>query len=481
MTDSRGASAKHLRIERVVEAQRKLIYFLLSMLVSLGLTWLLADPGFTLPQRYVLFLVFFALGLWITEAIPPFAVGILIVGFLVFTLGNPEINPRNTEVGKYVNTWSNSVIWLLLGGFFLAEGMKKTGLDRDVFRLSVLRFSRRPRAILLRIMLATAVASMIMSNTATTAMMLASMMPLLDKLDRDSPFARSLLLGIPASAAIGGMGTVIGSPPNAIAVDTLNRMPDMPFEIGFLEWMSFGLPVALLLVFVLWGVLIRRYVPRIQELDLSGLDAGPDDADPITQREYRLQRRLVLGVLALTIMLWLTEKLHGIPAPAVSGIPIIVLPMVGIVTGEDVRRLPWDTLMLVAGGLSLGLAIDQTGLAGHFVERLGNMPLDFWLLTFLFGLVTVIFSNIMSNTATATILIPVAVLWQGPHPVVLPVVIGLCASCALFLPVSTPPNAIVYSTGRLSQADFRLGGSVAGLLGPPIILGWVSLLAWLIY
>ncbi|MCP4123256.1 MAG: DASS family sodium-coupled anion symporter [Bacteroidetes bacterium] len=480
MADSRRASVRHLRMERVVETQQRIIYFLLSILVALGLTWFLGEPDFTAPMNYVMFLLFFSIGLWISEAIPPFAVGIMIVGFLVFALGREDMSADHIQVEKFVNTWSNSVIWLLLGGFFLAEGMKKTGLDKDVFRLSVLKYDNKPRAILLRIMLATAVASMVMSNTATTAMMIASMMPLLAGLDNDSPFAKSLLIGIPSAAAIGGMGTIIGSPPNAIAVDTINRMDNLPFQIGFLEWMAFGVPIAIILTLAFWGVLIKRFVPKMDTLDLSALKVE-QEVNPVELRELKLRKRIVLVVLGLTILLWLTEKVHHIPAAAVSGIPIIALTMVSIVSGDDVRKLPWDTLMLVAGGLSLGLAIEETGLAAHFVEKLGEVQMGYWFLVIVFAMATVIFSNIMSNTATATILIPMAALWGGPNPLVLPMVIGLCASCALFLPVSTPPNAIAFSTGRIKQVDFRLGGLFVGLTGPALIILWVALVAGLLY
>jgi len=480
MADSRRASVRHLRMERVVETQQRIIYFLLSVLVALGLTWFLGEPDFTAAQNYVMFLLFFSIGLWISEAIPPFAVGIMIVGFLVFALGREGMSAEHIQVEKFVNTWSNSVIWLLLGGFFLAEGMKKTGLDKDVFRLSVLKYNNAPRAILLRIMLATAVASMVMSNTATTAMMIASMMPLLAGLDDDSPFAKSLLIGIPSAAAIGGMGTIIGSPPNAIAVDTINRMDSLPFQIGFLEWMAFGVPIAIVLTLAMWSILIKHFVPKVQSLDLSTLNVEVA-VDPVEVRELKLKKRIVLVVLGLTILLWLTEKVHHIPAAAVSGIPIIVLTMVSIVSGDDVRTLPWDTLMLVAGGLSLGLAIEETGLAAHFVEKLGEVHLSYWILVAVFAMATVIFSNIMSNTATATILIPMAALWGGANPLVLPMVIGLCASCALFLPVSTPPNAIAFSTGRIKQVDFRLGGVFIGLTGPILIILWVALIAGLLF
>ena len=486
MADSRRASSQLLKkMERVVESQQRIIFFLLSILLALGITYILKDDTFTSPQIYVLFLLFFSVGLWITEAIPPFAVGIFIVGFLVFFLGNPEINnPDNQEfipVDTFVNTWSDSVIWLLLGGFFLAEAMKKTGLDIDIFKWSVARFGDRPRSILLGIMLATAVASMVMSNTATTAMMIASVMPLLDQLGDDSPFARSLLLGIPTAAAVGGMGTIIGSPPNAIAVDAINRMQSIHVEIGFLEWMIFGIPVALLLVVITWSLLTWKYVPKVSRLNLNVLEKKPQEKEDWEQEDLILRKKIVLGVLGITVLLWLTGKIHPIPAAAVSGIPIIVFTMLSLVTAEEVRKLPWDTLMLVAGGLSLGLAIQETGLASYFVEKLQGVQLNFWLLAGIFALATAVFSNVISNTATATILIPMASLWASSNPIILPVIIGLSASCSLFLPVSTPPNAIAYSTGRLKQSDFRMGGMVVGVLGPVLIILWVGLMAQLIF
>ncbi|MEO1010252.1 MAG: DASS family sodium-coupled anion symporter, partial [Bacteroidota bacterium] len=406
----------------------------------------------------------------------------------VFTLGNPEINnpegPNFIEYGQFVDTWSDSVIWLILGGFFLALAMEKTGLDVEVFKLSVKRFGKKPKNVLLSIMLATAVASMIMSNTATTAMMIASIAPLLNTLENKEPFVKALLLGVPAAAAIGGMGTIIGSPPNAIAVEAINTMKNVPFKVGFLEWMLFGVPVALVLVFIVWYILTRVYKSGLDELNLDFLTATkePADAEEQVEMEYlKRQRRIVLGVMVVTMLLWLTGNIHGISPAMVSGLPILVFTMLSITTGDDVRTIPWDTLMLVAGGLSLGLSIQQTGLASYFVGKMENVELGFWVLVLVFAFITVLFSNIMSNTATATILIPIASIWAVSNPIVLPLVIGLSASCALFLPVSTPPNAIAFSTGKLAQADFRLNGSVAGILGPLFIMLWVYCLSLFIY
>ena len=496
MADSRRASSRHMpQIQRTVEYQRHLIFFLLCIIAAFVLTMFTRGDDFTQAQDYVLFILFFSVGLWFTEAIPPFAVGILIVGFLVFFLGgtgDASAVANGLDVQKFVSTWSNSVIWLILGGFFLAEGMRKTGVDQDVFRMMASRFAPRPDRILLAVMLATCIASMVMSNTATTAMMVATLAPVLAKTGDNSPFGKAILLGIPAAAAVGGMGTIIGSPPNAIAVEAINNSGLLSFSIGFLDWMIFGVPIAILLTLLMWMALLRKYQPGTGQLDISDLLVKPERSERLVitteneQQEIRLidgdriRKRIVIVTLLVTLSLWLTGRMHGIPPAAVSGIPIIVFTMVSIITGDDVRALPWDTLMLVAGGLSLGLAIQDAGISAYFIDQMAKWSISPFLLLPAFALLTVILSNIMSNTAAATILIPVALLWPGVNPAILPITIGLAASCALYLPVSTPPNAIVFSTGKVNQTEFRFGGTIVGLVGPLLIIAWVSLMRfWL--
>jgi len=474
MADSRTASKRYMyKIQKLVDIQQKVIYFLLSVIFAFGFTYFLASPALDRAQIYVLFLLFLSIGLWVTEAVPPFTVGLLIFGFLVFALGGvySEIDPENSTkmVQKYVQTWSNSVIWLMLGGFFMAEAMQKVGLDKTLFRLAILKFGTKPRNVLLGIMLVTAIFSMVMSNTATTAMMIAAVIPFINTLDKDAPFSKALLIGIPSAASLGGMGTIIGSPPNAIAVDALNHHG---MEFGFLEWMMLGFPIAILLVFVFWLFLIRKFVPKVSTIDLAFLDEMETNSG---SRIFKLKRKLVLSVLLLTLILWLTGNLHGIPASAISLLPIILLTMFRIISGDDVRKLPWDTLMLVAGGLSLGLAIKETGLAQYYVSLLQGYDLNFYALVIVFSVLTVVFSNFMSNTATATIFIPIAIILVSQNQEILPLVIGLSASAALFLPISTPPNAIAFSTGKIAQKDFRYGGIVAGFAGPIIIIGVVLL------
>jgi sodium-dependent dicarboxylate transporter 2/3/5 len=482
MADSRTYAGKFLkRLQHRVNWKSHLTLFVVSLLVSYGLFYLVQDPEFSITQSYVLFILFFAIALWVTEAIPPFAVGILIIGYLVFTLGQDDAE----NVKQYVQTWSDSVIWLFLGGFFLAEAMKKTGLDKDLLKITVPKFGNKSSVILLGFMLLTAVLSMLMSNTATTAMMIATITPILKNLGSSSPLSKNLLIGIPAAASIGGMGTIIGSAPNAIVVGALEGVG---VSISFLEWMLFGVPISLIVIFVFWFALLRSNPIKTKTLDLSYVFNTVDERvthDPTPYKRRQLNKKITLIILVVTLLMWLTSGFTGVPVAMVSGIPIVFLTMLSIINSDEVRALPWDTLMLVAGGLSLGLAVQEQGLAEYFVGLIPADSINIYILYIAFALFTVIFSNIMSNTATATIFIPIAIsliLSIGSvNTITLPMIIGLSASCALLLPVSTPPNAIAFSTGMLHQSDFRFGGLFVGLLGPAVVILWSLLLIAIFY
>lgn len=460
---------KYLQIITMVKS-RRFLFFCVSILFALLMTILLSDASFTKVQNYVLFLLFFAISLWVTEAIPPFSVSILIVGFLVFVMGKSEAY----DAIQYLQTWSDSVIWLFLGGFFLAEAMKKTKLDLLLLKAVLPKFGNNPVYVLWGLMLVTAIMSMLMSNTATTAMMIATISPLFTRLNESSNLSKALLLGIPAAASVGGMGTIIGSAPNAIAVGALEKLGH---PISFLEWMMVGTPLALILLFIFWRVLVKKYeINKTESLDFSFLQETP--AIHSNRVEF-LHKIIVLVILAVTLFCWLMSKWIGIPVAAASGIPIVGLTITGVLSEKDIRQLPWDTLMLVAGGLALGLAIEEQRIAAHFVEQISHIQVSFIMLLSLFGFITVILSNFMSNTAATTILIPMGVSLLAMvggndiHPMILPLVIGLSASCVLFLPVSTPPNAIAFSTGLIKQSEFRLGGVIIGFLGPILSMLWI--------
>lgn len=436
-----------------------------NMAIALLITYFFRALDHGNAVDYVFFITVLSIGLWITEAIPPFAVGIFIVASMLFGFGTDFLLDESAPIDMYVDTWTSNVIWLLLGGFFLAKAMSIVELDRALFRITVKRFGAKPERLLLGLMYTTAFASMVMSNTATTAMMVSSVVPLVLSLGKDSPFSKSLLIGIPAAASVGGVGTIIGSTPNAIAVGALG---EIGIQITFIEWMAVGFPVALLLVYLFWQFLIRRFPIKDAVLDLSVIENKEINVNPS-------QRRAVLLTLVLTVGLWLTEPIHGVPVAATSAVPIVLLTMLQVVNAQHVRTLPWDTLMLVAGGLALGIALVDVGLSDIFMDRVFSWALPVFAVAVIFSLVGVLLSNVMSNTAASAILVPLSITLPGAFGVAVPVIVAICCSSALLLPVSTPSNAISFSTGLIPQKEFYPGGLFLIVVAPIVALSAVML------
>jgi sodium-dependent dicarboxylate transporter 2/3/5 len=444
---------------------RSAVYFFASLLVALGLTLLLRKPSFTDSQQYVLFLLFFSIGLWLTEAIPPFAVSLFIMAYLVFTLGNPYFNSEPQKIDRYVNTFSSSSIWLLLGGFFLARAMTKTKLDEKLLSLTLKISGRKPRNIVIAFMVTSMVASMIMSNTAATAMLIAALMPLLNVFGK-SGFCKAILLGISIATATGGMATIIGSPSNVV---TAGILENDGFKIDFLQWMLYGLPISIVLTAIGCLVLVRLYVNDSTPVDLDFLRNRKDNIP----RESTLRRNIVLLVLLVTLLLWLTGSFHNISVSAVSAVPIVVLTLTGIITADDVKAMPWDVLILIAGGMSLGVALETNGVLEYYTSQMNAMHLSPISFIFIFAFVSMILSNVMSNAAACVILIPLGMTMLPGYETPLAISTALASGAGLFLPVSTPPNAILFSTGLLEIKDFRLGGVLIGILGPLLAVLWV--------
>jgi sodium-dependent dicarboxylate transporter 2/3/5 len=451
--------------------RKRIVAFIISLILALLLTFIIKEPHFNDSQIYVLFLLFFSIGLWFTEAIPAFSVGLFILAFLAFSLGNPRFNSEPQDIAKYVNTFSSSVIWLMLGGFLLASALTKTGLDAELFKATLRISGVTPRRILIGLMCMTMFASMLMSNTAITAMVVAAVSPLLKNLGNKSTITKALLIGIPIAATTGGLSTIIGTPANAIAAGALENAG---IEIDFLEWMFYGVPLALFLTAISCLVLVKFFLKENQPLSFEFLKTK---ADVAASKEFKIKRRIVLVIVIVTVLLWITTSLHHLSVSAVAAIPIVFLTMTGVIDGKDVRALSWDTLMLIAGGLSLGLALQETGLLTHYAQKIVSMKIPAVIFICVLAYVTMIFANVMSHTATSTVMIPLgmAILPQFKTEVAL--IIGLASSTALFLPVSTPANAVAYSTGLIALKDFRIGGILIGLLGPAAVIFWVLLLS----
>jgi sodium-dependent dicarboxylate transporter 2/3/5 len=344
--------------------QRKaIISFVLCFLVALGLTLLIKEPVFTDSQVYVLFLLFFAIGLWLTEAIPAFSVSLFIIAYLVFALGNPFFNASPENIAPYAQTFSSSVIWLMLGGFFLSSAMTKTKLDQALFGFTLKVSGSKPRSLLIGLMITTMFASMFMSNTATSAMVIAAVTPLMSSLGKNSGISKGLLLGISIAATTGGMGTVIGTPSNAIAVGVLENVG---IHVDFMEWMKFGVPLALSLTAIAYVVVMLVYMKDNTPIALDFMNKEVE----VPSKRFVIQRKIVVVVIIITVGLWLTTSLHGLTVASICAVPLVILTLTGVLEGKDVQQLPWDTLLLVAGGLSLGLAMENTGLLSYYANKL---------------------------------------------------------------------------------------------------------------
>jgi len=451
------------------DKRKPVLLFIFSLAGALGLTWLLKEPGFSDSQVYVIFLLFFAIGLWATEAIPAFAVSLFIISFLFFALGNSHFNSAPEDVSHYVHTFSDSIIWLLLGGFFLAKAMAKTKLDEAFFRFTINVAGTNPRRLLAGLMAATLVASQLLSNTAATTMVMAALTPLLNTLDKKSGLAKALLLGIVLASSAGGMATIIGTPANAIATGSLQKAG---ITIEFLEWMKYGVPLALVITAVCCYALIKVYIKDTTPVSTAFLD----NLEKEVAKESKLQRNIVIGVIAVTVGLWVTGSWHGIKAPAVCAVPLVILTVTGVLTARDIQGLGWDTLLLVAGGLSLGIALDHTGLLKHYGEMLSNLHLNSYLLLVIFGFLAMILANVMTNSTTTTLMVPICMAILPTLKMEVALIISLSSSSALLLLASSPSNAIIYDSGFLKQKDFLLTGIIFGLLGPALTILWVMFL-----
>lgn len=471
--DSRRDARKLLARQRV-RPLSAVTRFVLAFMAAGLIAWLAGGTGLGAAPVRMLFILVLAAQLWLFEIIPAYAVGILVIALQILLLGNPEggvfaEEPDDWET--FVVVLGHPLIWLFFGGFVLSAAVARTGLDLSMARRLISWSGDSPGSLLFGIMGGALVFSMFMSNTATTAMMLAITVPVVASLSAGNPFRKALLLGVPFAANMGGMATLIGSPPNAIAAGALASLPDQ--DVGFLTWMVYGLPPALVLFALTWAYLKFRY-PMLPEEGLrltTTIQSTPEAEEPAP----RWQRSVVIVTLAVTVGFWMTGQWTGLPSAAVSLLPITVLTVTGILRDRDVRRLPWDILLLLAGGLALGNGVRDTGLADWLVALLPFSELSELSVVLLLCYTTILVSNLMSNTAAANILVPIAVVMASGFEGLAVVPLALCASCAMCLPISTPPNAIAFATGELAAGDFLRGGLLIGAVAPLVTLGWLLL------
>ena len=416
----------------------------------------------TKAQRINLVIFLVAALLWITEVVPLFVTALIIL-FLEAVWLQP--NAPGTSLSTYLSPFFSSVILLFLGGFVLAKALETYKLD-EIFAKKILqRTGTKPSSVLFGFMIVTAFLSMWMSNTAITALMIAVALPLVRKVD-DKNFTKALLIGIAFSANIGGMGTPIGTPPNAIAMEALKSQG---IHLSFTKWLMLALPITLLLLLVTWGILNIFFRSKSQKIEIKF------EEQPVIETKGKV----ILITSVITALLWLTTEIHKIPSSIVALIPIIVYFSSGILERKHFNSLSWDVLILMGGGLSLGKAFNVTGLSKWLVHSIGFEHMSQYAVLAVLVIITIVLTNFMSNTSTAALIIPLALSLEA-NPVAFAISIALSASASMLLPVSTPPNAIAYSSGRLRVKDMFITGLVITTLMGILILTfqyfWVHLI-----
>lgn len=430
-------------------------------------TLLLPIEGITPASRFCLVLFILAAGLWITAVIPPFATGILVMVLSIYVLGLPGglLGLDSSGYTLFLNPISSPVLALFFGGLVLAMGATKHGLDVRIAKAFLKPFGTKPANVLLAIILITVFFSMFMSNTATTAMMIAIMTPILTQFEGREFFKKAMVLAIPFAANIGGVGTVIGSPPNAVAVSVLATQG---IHVSFFHWMVIGLPFALIMSFILWVVFLKVFKPQKEEFNI------------LFPQPLALTWDLLVVVIAfaLTLLLWLTEPLHKIPSAVVALIPVLMFSLFGIINANDLKKLDWDVMILIAGGMVLGVAMVTTGLSEILVSYLELIKVPVLVMLCFVVLVTTVISNFMSNTSAANILIPIVVVLADADPFIGVLAVAFACSMAMSLPISTPPNAIAFATHAIETKEMFRNGTIISLIGVVMIWGLITVLKY---
>lgn len=482
MLDSRRHLQKLLTKNFKISPRNSAIKFIFSFLVAFFLVYIPDFSGLTLETSYMLFILLFSAFLWMSEAIPAFAVSFLIIALEIYFLGFHDLNfDANTkDWAMYLKPWSSPLIFLFLAGFILAIAASKTKLDLWLAKKVIFYFGSKPKNILTGLMLVTFVLSMFVSNTATTAMMMTILLPIIKNMKKDNPFAKGIILGVVVAANIGGMGTIIGTPPNAIAVGALGESAP-----SFTQWMILALPPAIILTIILRLIILKIYPSSEETIDITKIghvkhydDSTTDFRKIPTALIPSWKKSLVIFVFLSTIGLWLTGPFHHIPTTVISLLPIVILTIFGIIDVEDIQAIRWDVIILIIGGLSLGFGVEKTGLDKWLGSQISLGGLNIYIIAGVFAFIVVAVSNFMSNTAATNILLPLAialVVGYGNDSVnFIAINIALCASCAMLLPVSTPPNAIAYASGKLNSKDFLLIGTLSAFLGPLLIIAYLG-------
>ena len=441
-----------------------------------------AEPIFTLTQQRVIAIFVFTALMWILEVIPTWTTSVVAIVSILLTTSNKGLGflIAKENVGALTNykdvmaAFADPVIMLFLGGFVLAFAATKVGLDVQLAKVMLKPFGKNPKFVLLGVLLVIGIFSMFMSNTATAAMMLTFLTPVLATLPKDGGGRISLALAIPIAANIGGMGTPIGTPPNAIA---LGALQEAGYNITFAGWMLRMVPFVFLMLFIAWILLQKLYPFKAKSIELK-IEGAPVKVTPF-------QKYVVWVTFALTIILWVGESLFKVNSNIVAMIPFAVFSATGILKARHLEHINWAVLWMVAGGFALGTALNQTGLATKLIEIIPFASWNALVVMLVGGFICYFLSNFISNSAAANLVVPILIVVgkamsgnpafenMGGVPAMI-IGIAISASIAMCLPVSTPPNALAASTGMITTKQMATVGIVMGVVG--FALGYLMLI-----
>ena len=449
---------------------------LIALVIAMLPTEIFGIPGLDPIQQRVIAIFFWAACMWIVEAVPAWTTSLLIIVIMLLTISDSAITPLISGYDKgdlvsykvIMGTFANPTVMLFMGGFILALVASKSGVDVSMARAMLKPFGSRPSVVLFGFMLVTAIFSMFVSNTATAAMMLTFLAPVLRQLPPTERGTSALALAIPIGANIGGLATPIGTPPNGIALQYING--ELGLGVDFGEWMMVMTPLMLAILVISW-ILLRLMYPftakKVNMHIVGGAKKG--------WRTY-----VIYGTLAVTILLWMFEKVTGINSYVVALFPIGVFAITRIIKSSDLKDIDWACLWMVAGGFALGEGMSKTGLADNLVQAIpfGSWPAIAVLIGS--GLICWLLSQFISNSAATALMVPIMVAVgkgiEGPLGEyggigTLLVGVAMAASFAMSLPISTPPNAIAYSTGLIKTKQMFVTGMLVGVIS--LVLGYI--------
>ena len=425
---------------------------------------------------------------WLTEAIPLPATGLLPI-VLFPLLGISSIKDT-------AQAFSHPIIFLFMGGFIIGLAMQHTGLHKRIAYYIISKFKSSPKSLVFGFMCATAFLSMWISNSATAIMMLPIALSIItvfkeDKNDiKDNNFDKALVLSIAFSATIGGIATIIGTPPNTVMAAMLSEMYN--YEINFVDWLKIGLPTSIILLPITWIILTFLCFP----LDSKTSIKDKVIKDKIKELGKISQDEIMVGIVfIITASLWISRKwlstaLDGvIPAGALNDSTIAIMAAIflfiipsnrpkrkRLIDWQVAQNIPWGALILIGGGLSLATVINSSGLAtwiGSLSSNLSNISIVFIVLICIASII--VLTELTSNTATASTFIPImgaTALGLGQDPLLLIIPATLAASCAFMMPVATPPNTIAYASGHLKISDMIKAGIWLNIISI-IIIGMI--------